>query len=197
MSLLRAFIAVQFPDSSTAELGHAVSRLKSRCLQAGMHVSWVPQENLHITLRFLGTTEEQDLAALAAALQDALAAVPPLRLGLQSLGAMPSGPRPRLFYAGVDEPAVLVALVARITTILQLLGIPPEARPFVPHMTVGRIRDPRGVRALSDLLRPFVAQRFGEPAQIPEVILMESQLRYGPPIYIPRHRIQLRGDAAI
>lgn len=193
MSLIRAYIAMPLPEACSSELQLGLAQLRSRCLRASLRVSWVPRENLHLTLRFLGTTDERDLPILAEALDEVASRRPPLRMSLGALGVMPSGTRPRVLYVGLSQPAGVSALAQDVSAALTALGLSPADRPFAPHITIARIRDARSGQALSELLRPFADHAFSEPAAFDLMCIVESQLRYAPPLYIPRHQLRLRG----
>jgi 2'-5' RNA ligase len=199
MSLVRTFLAVNFPEEAVAQVARCAAGLAAPCQRVGLSVAWVPAQNLHLTLAFLGSVEEDMLREVSAALRQALRGAPAPRAGLMSLGAFPSPARPRVLYVGVDEEGGLIGLQGQIVAVLETLGFPREDRPFRPHLTIGRVRDPRGSRGaqrtpaegVAGLLQPFAGRRFGVPAELREVVLYESRLGGGPPVYVPRDTLQL------
>lgn len=191
MSLVRAFLAVNFPEEAVAQVARCAAGLATPCQRAGLSVTWVPAQNMHLTLAFLGSVEEEALREVSAALRQALMDAPAPRAGLMSLGAFPSPARPRVLYAGVDEESGLIALQGQVAAVLATLGFPKEERPFRPHLTIGRVRDARNARGdgVAALLQPFAGRRFGSPADLGEIILYESRLGAGPPVYVPLQTI--------
>lgn len=145
---MRLFIALSLPEAVRAELAAAQGRLP------GEAVRWAAPEGMHLTLQFLGEADD----ALAAPLVAALGAIPraPLRLRLAGLGAFPDGRRPRVIWAGVGgETARLAALQAAVLAATTPLGFAAEARPWSPHITLGRARQgaaPAALRALGEAL---------------------------------------------
>jgi len=123
-----------------ASLAGAVDRL-----HALVHdVAWVGRDNVHLTLKFLGAVESDRLESVTAALTGAAATCRPFELGLGRLRAFPSLTHPRVIWAGVDEGAAeSAALAARVDAALTGLGFEPETRPYSPHVTLGRVRQPR------------------------------------------------------
>jgi 2'-5' RNA ligase len=136
----RAFIAILLSPEARDAVTEEVERL--RPLSGA--VAWVPRDNLHHTLRFLGEQGEERLADALAAVETTAAAGEPFTLGLHGLGAFPGLERPRILWVGVAEGALAArGLQARLEAGLAERGFPPEARPWHPHLTVGRVFDDR------------------------------------------------------
>src|SRR5262249_58527952 len=120
-------------------------------------------DNVHLTLKFLGTVEPTRLGDVERALATAAAGQPAFELTMLGLGAFPSRSRPRVLWAGVDAGgAELTALATRVDEALAGLGFPREGRPFAAHATLGRVREPRPQPRLAaglDLREAFGRQR--------------------------------------
>jgi 2'-5' RNA ligase len=177
---LRTFIAVELPDDVRARL-LALQELLAR---AGGDVKWVEEENLHVTLLFLGEVDERDLPAVCTAVGKACAAVPAFPLSVEGVGSFGKPQRPRTLWAGVGEGhEELVALHAAIEGPLLALGCyRREERKFTPHVTLGRVRGDAGVERLSaerQKQEKFVAGDF----ECDEVVVMSSELRSEGPVY--------------
>jgi 2'-5' RNA ligase len=173
---------VLLDDTVRAALGAAIERLR----RAAHHVAWVAPANLHFTLKFLGQVDEARLPELGAALAAAAVARSGFTAAVTGLGAFPSPARPRVVWAGVDEGApALTELAAGVEQALVALGFPPEARPFSPHVTLGRVRVPRRDARLADLLTVAAREEFGR-VRVERVVLMESQLSPGGARYSER-----------
>ena len=107
--------------------------------RGGLHgARWIDQENYHITLRFIGDVDYNVAAEVTDAL-DRLAHSEPFGIRLSHLGAF-GGDKPRALFAGVENNAALQRLQAAQERVLQLLGLEPEGRKFVPHVTLARLR---------------------------------------------------------
>ena len=146
---IRSFVAVLLPEAVRARVGEAAAELRSR---AGS-VSWVREENFHVTLRFLGSVDEATLGRVHEALAAAAAGLAPFRLALGGFGGFPTAQAPRVLWVGLTAGAEpLVQLHARLEAALARRGIPPEGRGFHPHVTIGRAREPRGVAGIGELL---------------------------------------------
>jgi 2'-5' RNA ligase len=180
---VRAFVAVVPPPAALAALVRAVEPLRA-AYPSG--VSWVPPERLHVTLAFLGDVTEPVADHVAAALAGAVPAVAPFEARVAGGGAFPRPARPCVLWAGVEAVA-LPSLARAARRAARGAGVRLERAPFVPHVTVARVRTaaldgPAAVAALDRVS--------GAPWTVTEVVLMRSVL--GPhPSYEPVARCAL------
>ena len=143
--LRRLFAGVALAVS--VDLRDAVSAVQ-RGLR-GERIHWTRLEKLHVTVVFFGATAPERIPEIAAALALAAAEHPPFMLHLGGLGIFGSGRHPRVLWMDVAS-AGLTSLHACVTAKLQGAGWTPEAQPFAPHLTLGRVRlvqDAREFRA--------------------------------------------------
>ncbi|HEX5033713.1 MAG TPA: RNA 2',3'-cyclic phosphodiesterase, partial [bacterium] len=115
---------------------------------------------LHLTLRFIGESDCQGFAALREALGDLQGEA--FQLQPQGLGVFPTPMRPRILWLGFRSEGRLLDLQKSIEKSLQRLGLPPENKPFSPHLTLGRCKfpAPREVGAFLARHRDFQAESF-------------------------------------
>src|SRR5439155_10607209 len=138
---IRSFLAVLLPDAVRARIDAAAAEVRRQAPR----VSWVRAENLHVTIRFLGSVDEATLGRAREALEAATAPAAPFTLALGGFGGFPSPRAPRVIWVGVTRGSeALAELHAGLERALAARGIPPESRGFHPHVTLGRARDPRG-----------------------------------------------------
>lgn len=139
---MRCFIALRLYEADNAELARIIERLR----REDAAVRWVPAANLHATLKFLGEVDDGQIEPLRTCLRDL---TPDLRLGLDRLGCFPNAARPRVLWAGLHgDVQQVVDLAAAIDRRTQALGFAREVRAFTPHVTIGRVKAPRGVQGL-------------------------------------------------
>ena len=175
--MTRAFIALGLNDPVRAALVEEIERLRP----LSKAVAWVPPQNLHVTLKFLGEESEERLAEVVVALGEVGAALAPFSLTIHGLGAFPGMERPRILWAGVAEGALEVrSLQGRIEAALERRGFARESRPWHPHLTIGRVFDERRWRRdagpdLRAALARGATTRFGA-VPIARVSLMRSDL---------------------
>src|SRR5207253_3798460 len=103
-------------------------------------VNWVSGEGIHVTLKFLGEVGDDREAEITAALERAAAGARTLPLALGGFGVFPDFRRPRVVWAGIAPEPGLEILQHRVEQEVAPLGFPTEARPFRPHVTLGRAR---------------------------------------------------------
>ena len=99
---------------------------------------WIDPENYHITLRFIGDVDTHTANEVADGL-DRLAESEAFSIKLNHLGAF-GGDKPRALYAGVENNATLAHLQASQERVLQRVGLSPDSRKFVPHVSLARLR---------------------------------------------------------
>jgi RNA 2',3'-cyclic 3'-phosphodiesterase len=145
---IRLFVAVSVPTPQLALLEKSSATLREQVTNA----RWTPAENQHLTLKFLGSTPEELLGPIGAAIDSVARPVEPEEVTLSGLGAFPSPRRARVLWAGVDDPGrLLERLATELDDALKPHGFEPEKRRFTPHLTLARLRTP------ADLSEPLAA----------------------------------------
>jgi 2'-5' RNA ligase len=167
---------VTLSEPVRAALAATIERLRP----FGRDVAWVTPANLHVTLKFLGHLEDSRVGDVEAALRSVTVSERPFDVSIAGLGAFPSPTRPRVVWAGVGGPevAALVRLAERTETALGPLGFEREARVFSPHVTLGRVRQPRRDPALVAALGDGTPPVFGN-VRVDRLVLMRSDLSPG------------------
>jgi 2'-5' RNA ligase len=169
---LRCFIAIELPE----RLKEDISALTERLRATGADVKWVPAGNLHLTLKFLGNTPEENLQGIKERVQAAAGRHRNFGAQLSSVGVFPSKVRPRVLWIGFSRPEEILLLQGDIEKNMQALGYEPESRPFKAHLTIGRARSMRGKDLLLKELDTFENTVFGE-FQVEAISVMRSELR--------------------
>lgn len=167
---VRSFVAALLPDRVRAGLAAVSAELRGQT----RGLAWVRADNLHLTLRFLGEIEPMMLEPAREAVAAAAATIPPFTVSFGGLGGFPSGRPPRVLWAGVTAGGEgLETLYDALEAALVARGMPGESRPFHPHVTLARVRDPRGASDLASVLG--VGPAFGE-VRVEALHLMRSDL---------------------
>lgn len=174
MAALRTFIAIDVPPAVL----DTITRIQRRFKSLGLHASWVKPGNIHLTLKFLGDTDPGRIPGIQKKLTETLAPCVPFRLSLDSAGVFPNTKSPRILWVGLkDEKGALETLQAGIEKSLEGLGFPMEQRPFSPHLTLARIKSPKGKEELKDELDALNQEGIGpHPFDVGGLQLYESQL---------------------
>ncbi len=180
--MTRTFIAIPMPEDAAARLANLV-----RGLSVGRRV---PEENLHLTLAFLGDVSDDGLEELHDALSGIRAR--PVELRFQGLGTF-GDDRPRAVWAAVAAEPALLDLQKQVERAARKAGLSPEVRRFVPHVTLVRMK---GHREDAAPLARFLEERgAGSPPPVTAVAfsLMSSRLRPEGAVYEELARYPLMG----
>ena len=180
--MTRAFVAIPMPEDAAARLAGL-----ARGLTVGRRV---PEENLHLTLTFLGDATDEGLEELHDTLSGIRAA--PVELHFEGLGVFGED-RPRALWAAVAADAGLMALQKQVERAARMAGLTPEARRFVPHVTLARMK---GWREDAGPLARFLTERGGAsvpPLRAVAFSLMSSRLRPEGAVYEELARYPLFG----
>jgi len=189
MHTIRSFIAIPL----TGEVQRAARKLARELQGEKDGMRWVPDDNLHLTLKFLGDVVDRDVPQVCKVIRECCEAIDPFELKFEGTGGFPSGDRPRVVWVGITEGGEsLIALVTRLELGLAKLGFKPEPRDYRPHLTLGRVRS--GSRAASqevvDKVARFKNRRLGV-LEVDQVRLYASYLDKEGPTYNVMDKIYL------
>ncbi len=128
--MLRLFVALDPPEPARLSLARLCNGVPG--------AKWVPPDQFHLTLRFIGEVDNDTFADIA----DALAAVSvaPFSLRLSGVGHFPPRGAPKVLWAGIDDAAPAARLHDGIEAQLRRLGLAPDSRKFAPHVTLARLK---------------------------------------------------------
>ena len=170
---MRLFVAIELPE----QIRLACERLQQDVLDA----RWVPPENMHLTLRYLGNVNGADFQDLLPALADAF--TPPFEIEVAGVGHFESRQVPTALWAGIKPSADLKRLQLKVERAVRSCGLPPETRKFMPHITLARLgaADPLQVR---NFLQRHALFAPGQ-VRVEGFTLFSSHLGKGDPHYRP------------
>jgi len=163
--MLRLFVAVPLPEAVQEQLEQIAFGIPG--------AAWVPGENMHFTLRFIGDVSNAD----AADIDDALLSVraPAFDLTIEGVGHFGSLRQTRALWAGVARNPALVHLRDKIESAVVRSGQPPEGRKFVPHLTLARFKAETG-HHLANFLAEHNLLKLG-PIHVDRFTLFQSHLK--------------------
>ena len=182
----RIFIGLELSDAARAACDSHVELLRKKF--PDVRVGWEQSEKLHITLKFLGNTEEPVLVELQKQVAEVAAKYPPFNLTLSRTGVFPRASRPRIFWIGAaDKRDAVQPLYAELETACERFEYPKEEKAFRPHITVGRVRDPYEAAALADAHLKTKIEPVG--FEVREIVIFESKLQPTGSVYsiVSRH----------
>lgn len=182
--MLRTFIAIAIPPTP------GLSRLLGDLHELGTAVRVANPDQLHVTLKFLGDTEETQVTQIAEILREKLKGHEEFLYELRGLGVFPNPKRPSVVWVGLRADP-LVELADGLEQRLEELGFPRESRKFEPHLTVARLRG-RPPRELTTYLEQNRSTDYG--SEIAETVeLIQSELSPSGPQYTVLSRVPLDG----
>ena len=179
---LRLFVAVEVSEDAKRSVSEAVGPWRAAFPQG----RWVPAENWHVTMKFLGGTWPRLVSWVVEVLAAVAAKHAPATARVRGLGAFPTLGRARVLWAGIDEPTdMLGAIVADLDAALAA-EFRTETRPFHAHLTVARSQPPLGLPE-TYATTPLAS----EPFTIEHLVLFRSHLQRPAPRYEPLGRFPL------
>lgn len=186
MGVIRTFIAIRLPGEIEEGLGKLAKKMRTLWPERG--VRWVKPGNIHLTLRFLGDTEEGQVGDIGEGLKEVASRHEALALALGQSGCFPNEKRPGVIWTGIEDGAGrLQKLQQDVEALVCDLGWEREGREYRPHLTLGRVR--QGVRPPNGAwLQDPVPLEF----RVGEVELIQSELKPGGVEYLTLCRAGLK-----
>jgi len=191
---LRTFVAIKLDEQLCEGLDKVISELGGR--MPARSVRWSGGHKIHLTLKFLGDVEPAQIAPIQDALRKAAGRVAPFSFELKGLGCFPHAGRPRVIWAGVNEPTrTLDTLHKTVDIALHELGFEREGRAFSPHLTLGRVRNEAPREARREIGQIVESTRLDTVCRqdVASIHLFKSDLRPGGAVYTSLAELSLRG----
>ena len=186
---VRVFIAVPIPD----DVARFLRRSRTALQQPGMNLRWVPVENIHLTLKFLGDIDAASIEPVAGRMDAAAGASAPFSLIARGVGGFPNLRGFRVLWIGVDgDTRRLESLQRGVESGLETLGLEKERRRFHPHLTLARTRQ-RMDGGQFGLLDATWAQHASEAFRVDRICLFSSVLKPVGAVYTRLHTSYLAG----
>ncbi len=168
---LRLFVALELNENVRTAIRELIAQLQP--LASGAR--WVRPEGMHVTLKFIGHVGDDRLDPIRAALEQ-VHSPRPVDLRFRGVGFFPNDRRPRVIWCGIEASPNLAVLAGYIEKALEPVGIAPESRNFVPHLTLARLNTPTKIPALARTAAEMQNREFGVAAE-GEFYLFQSILR--------------------
>jgi 2'-5' RNA ligase len=192
----RTFIAIELPSNIRQSIKQHIDQL--RAVFPGVRASWTREDNLHLTLKFLGNVPVERIPALSNAVTAAAHEIKPFDLAICDCGIFPPHGRPKVLWIGCANvppashsrdaestgfqpasstsplPLALSSVHAALEDRCAAAGFAREPRSFHPHLTIARLRESKGSRALAEHHKHlgFAAQTF----TVSELVVFRSEL---------------------
>ena len=184
MAIFRGFIAAEI--NPTPEI---ISFEKDITI-TNADVKLVEQQNIHITLKFLGDTDEQHIDTIEQYMKESVAGIPPFPITLKGTGVFPNQHYLKVVWIGITNTDSLEKITLTLEEKLSSLGFKKEHRGFSPHLTIGRVRTARNKDKLLKTIEQYASTEF-TTQQIETITLKKSELTPKGPIYTTLRAIHL------
>jgi RNA 2',3'-cyclic 3'-phosphodiesterase len=185
----RTFIAIPVPPADDRLLSLLHNARKTFLTSK---VSWTDLSMMHLTLSFLGDTDEGHIPSICETLRASARDCPPFVFGIAGAGFFGSKISPRVLWAGISAPDCLFRLQVRIVKGLSEMGISTDEKKYSPHLTIGRIRTIDPACDVDGFLQSFDRMELQE-TEVREFLFLESILLPAGPLYKVIERFPLTG----
>lgn len=176
---MRCFVAVKVGEP----VRDLLIRVQDELKKADAQIRWVERENLHLTLKFLGDVDEDQVARLRELLAGEAPQWKPLHLQYGGIGTFPDRGVPRVVWAGATgDIERLAGLAAAVERHAESVGVPRERHPFIAHLTIGRVKGQRNFKRLQSAIIPQRLVPLGGD-EVASFELLQSTLMPGGPVY--------------
>jgi len=172
MPAIRAFIAVEIDPLTRQKISKLISILK----KSEADVKWAAEDQMHLTLKFLGNIDKGKIQRISDAISIISNNFKSFTVSFSEIGAFPNINHPRVIWLGIDKGSEsLKILTDKIEVALEKLGFAKESRKFEPHLTLARIRSSKNFSNLKKLIGEISCDTENE-MPINKLILFQSSL---------------------
>jgi len=187
---MRCFLAIELP----AEIRDQLARLQERLSSQTCGVRWTRTDHIHLTVKFLGEVPDRQIAEVCKLASGIAAGFEPFELEVAQAGCFPPRGPARIVWASMpDPPTELIDCQRTCEREYAKLGFKAENRSFHPHLTIGRVKDPRAsqdIRLAVENERQFQAGQF----LAEELVVFQSVLAKSGPTYTILSRAPFAGN---
>jgi len=155
MMTIRTFLALEIPDGPLQQ----ILDIRNNNLDHSQNIKWEPREKLHVTLKFLGDTNSEDINDIIISLESVFKESRNFQLSFSEFGFFMKGDESKILWIGIDQSDMLNKLVEDVESGLSKFGFRKESRRFKPHITLLRIKNKKdacSVKHFTGLKPPLI-----------------------------------------
>jgi len=168
----RLFVAIDFPEAIKTQLKPLCADLQD--------AKWVAQHQMHLTLRFIGDTDDEQLRRIQTGLATIHAT--PFQMSLEGIGQFPPKGKPRVIWVGVKAEPTINQLQQKIERVVRESGFEKADHPFSPHITLARCKTPPPTEQLERYFKRHQSFK-SDTFDVSRFVLYSSQLSASGSIY--------------
>ncbi len=184
MPNFRGFIAIDIKVSKKIE--EIINKLE----KSGANLKIVKPEKMHITLKFLGDTDEKHIDKIKEIIEKSVENVDPFEIELKSTGAFPNENYIKVLWIGIEKSQLIAEIAKKIDAKLSKIGFKKEKRKFSPHITIARIKSGRNKDEILQILNKFKDETLLK-MKVEKIKLKKSELTPKGPIYTTLKEIKI------
>jgi 2'-5' RNA ligase len=184
MSTFRGFIAIDIKTTPQ------IISYEKEIVKTGADVKLVEPENIHITVKFLGDTDENHIDAIEQSIKESVSKINPFPITLKGTGVFPNQNYIKVIWIGIIDEGNIQIIAQAIDNTLAPLGFKKETRGFSPHLTVGRVKTARNKEQLLKVIGDHNAVEF-TIQKVQSITLKKSELTPKGPIYTTLREVPL------
>lgn len=184
----RIFIGINISEQARTKIAEYSKDLRNQF--PDVKAGWVQPESFHLTLKFFGEVQIEQLPLIADSTANVAKRFTPFSLATGKTGVFPNGRNPRVIWLGITDLESRTDKIARdLASESKNLGFEPDFRTYFPHLTIARLRD--SVRS-AELVKIHLGEEI-EPVEfrVSEIIIFESKLKSTGSEYIPIKKIAI------
>jgi len=182
--MLRCFIAIDVEKTDKIE------KFWKEISGAGADLKMVEMENLHITLKFLGSTDEKKIDEIESVMRKSTKGIQPFVVRLKGVGFFPNERKMRVIWIGIEDEGKLAKVAKDMEEGLVKIGFSREEKEFSPHLTIARVKSQKRKEELLRIIDKYRRFEFGE-IEVSNIRLKKSELTPKGPIYTTLREVKL------
>jgi len=186
MQKIRTFIAIDVP--APQKITQVINELKKTQIDAKL----VEIENMHLTLKFLGDTDEKLIVKIEKIIEESTENIQPFEITLKNMGVFPNQNYIKIVWIGVENTGPLKQIAETIDMKLKKLGFEKERRAFSAHLTIARVKSAKNKEKLIQLINKYQDVEF-QKIKVDKILLKKSVLTSKGPIYTILKEVKIRG----
>jgi 2'-5' RNA ligase len=184
MSTFRGFIAIDIKTTPQ------IITFENEIAKTGADVKLVESGNIHITVKFLGDTDENYIDAIEQSIKESVLAVKPFPIILKGTGVFPNQNYMKVIWIVITDDGNIETIARAIDEKLEPLGFKKENRGFSPHLTVGRVKTARNKDQLLEVIGNYKTVEF-TIQNVQSITFKKSELTPKGPIYTTLREVPL------
>lgn len=165
---MRVFIGLPL----SAEIKHTLKAIQDELQSCHLNAKWIPMENMHITLKFIGEIDELMCEQIIPVVTKTASVFSPLIINMEGHGFFPTARNPRVFFISTDHVGALTNMADYLENELEKIGIKKERR-FKSHITLARFRSKKNVECVERKMNLYLLKG---NFPVSEIILLKSTL---------------------